>query len=44
MGTNNDIKTASTPGLVSVILMLVGLIPYAEVLSIVGLILVLSPE
>ena len=41
MGTNNDIKSAGTLGLVGIVLMLVGLIPYTEVLSIVGLVLVL---
>jgi len=41
MGTSNDIKSAGTLGLVGIMLMLVGLIPYTEVLSIVGLILVL---
>ena len=41
MGTSDEIKSAGTLGLVGVILILVGLIPYAGVLSIVGLILVL---
>ena len=41
MGTNNDIKSAGTLGLVGIVLMLVGLIPYTEALSIVGLVLVL---
>jgi len=38
---SNEVRSAGTLGLVGVILMLVGLIPYAGVLSIVGLILVL---
>ena len=41
MGTSDEIKSAGTLGLVGIILMLVGLIPYAGVLIIVGLILVL---
>jgi len=41
MSSGSDVRTAGTLGLVGVILMLVGLIPYAGVLSIVGLILVL---
>jgi Predicted membrane protein len=41
MGISNDIKSAGTLGLVGTVLMLVGLIPHAEILSIVGLILVL---
>lgn len=41
MGISNDIKSAGTLGLVGIVLMLVGLIPYTEVLSIVGLVLVL---
>ncbi len=41
MGTSNDIKSAGTLGLVGTVLMLVGLISHAEILSIVGLILVL---
>jgi len=38
---SNEVKSAGTLGLVGVILMLVGLIPYAGVLAIVGLVLVL---
>jgi uncharacterized membrane protein len=38
---SNEVRTAGTLGFVGVLLMLVGLIPYAGVLSIVGLILVL---
>jgi uncharacterized membrane protein len=38
---SNEVRSAGTLGLVGVILMLVGLIPQAEILSIVGLVLVL---
>ena len=41
MSSGSDVRSAGTFGLVGVILMLVGLIPYAGVLAIVGLILVL---
>jgi uncharacterized membrane protein len=41
MSSGNEVRSAGTLGFVGVILMLVGLIPYAGVLSIVGLILVL---
>ena len=41
MGTSDEIKSAGTLGLVGIVLMLVGLIPYAGVLSIVGLVFVL---
>jgi len=41
MSSGSDVRTAGTLGLVGIILMLVGLIPYAGVLSIVGLVLVL---
>jgi uncharacterized membrane protein len=41
MNPGSDVRSAGTLGFVGVILMLVGLIPYAGVLSIVGLILVL---
>jgi len=38
---SNEVKSAGSLGFVGVILMLVGLIPYAGVLSIIGLVLVL---
>jgi uncharacterized membrane protein len=41
MSSGSDVRSAGTLGFVGVILMLVGLIPYAGVLGIVGLILVL---